>query len=263
LASLSWGSQHAWLACKRWALDAAQPSPLATVLFSALGGRDEQQQLVALLAHAEARPGVLFALGFSGNAGLSSVLIEHLASADPVEAKLSALSLSLLFGFDLSDEAYALPPKPAPAPAAEPEEAAAEEASTPEQDAATAEASEPTEDVEADEALPPLEEDDLDADLVPGSEAQLPLPNVQAITQFCAARALPGDKRVLRGELHTSHVLARALKELPLWLRHALAKALGVQSGGALWLDTHAPTSKQFAQLSAVASTSLARFTRF
>jgi uncharacterized protein (TIGR02270 family) len=235
LAGLSWGEPRAWTACERWALDASQPSALATCLYAALGTRADHQALQTLPKASKARRSVLFALGFSGNTALAPLLFEPLHGSDPVEARLAAQALSMIFGFSLTADEFTLPPRPRTEGRLPP----------------------PEEDPEAMAALPALEDDDLDADLIPLPEEQLDEPNVEAIARFCEPRS--SMTRVFYGQPFDLELLARA----PLRVRHVLALALGVRSAGKFWLDTNAPSAAQREQLRGAAVSGGLRFTGF
>jgi uncharacterized protein (TIGR02270 family) len=244
LASLAWGSQVAWLHCKRWALDPLQPSPLATLLCAALGTRGDHELLLPLLGDASTKQALLFALGFSGNTALYPALVPFLEGPDALDARLAAQSLGLIFGFAPASDEFALPPP-----------VRVERSTLP-----------PAEDdPEAGEALPALENDDLDADLVPRPEEDLPAPNVAAIKRHCEERAkLLGTKaRVLYGQPFNLEQVGNVLAKVPLRVRHGVALALGVRSGGSLWLDTRAPSALQRAQMSRIGTVSLRRFSGF
>ena len=187
---------------------------------------------------------MLFALGFSGNSALSDTLTPYLSSDDPLEARLAAQSLGLIFGFSpAADEFSVAPPEPPQAGELPPPEA----------------------DPEAQTALPALEDDDLDADLVPAPEEALPSPNTEAIVAFCerTARALSTKQRVLWGQPISAQQTARVLSEGPLRVRHYLALAHGVRSGGSIWLDTCARTAVQQSSVARVAASSVQRFVGF
>lgn len=244
VCGLSWGIQSAWALCKAWALDAEQPSALATVLYAALGTRREHAELVALLDNPKCRPSILFALGFSGNPAVAPQLIECLGAEPAIEAKLAAQALGLIFGFAPGADEFSLAP-----------EAPVERTQLP-----------PAEqDPEAQASLPPLEEDDLDADLVPLPEDELPQPNAQAIADYCARAWKEGatPQRVLNARVHGAEQTAQVLASAPLSVRHALALAHGVRSGGSVWLDTRAATASQRANLPRVAAAPWQRFTGF
>jgi uncharacterized protein (TIGR02270 family) len=239
LAGLAWGSQQAWASARRWAMDPMQPSAFATRLVAALGSQADQQELAELVAEPSTRHEVLFALGFSGDATLAPALTPFLDGDDPLLARVAAQSLALIFGFDPSDDRFALPAEP-PRPAGDTLPAAEE-------------------DPEAHAALPPLEQDDLEADLVPLPEEQLPAPNSRAIRAFCAAQGeAPG--RLLYGAPHGIERVVDVLARRPTRVRHVLAAGLFVRSTGTMFVDTSARTSVQRAQLSAITPRALSRF---
>jgi hypothetical protein len=244
VVSLAWGSPQAWLMAKRWAFDPVQESPLATLLVAALGTRADHEQLSLLLNDPKHKHALLFALGFSGNTALYPVLAPFLDAEDPIDAKLAAQSLGLIFGFAPAADEFALPPP-----------AAVERATLPPEE----------EDPEAAESLPPLEQDDLDADLLPSPEDDLPLPNVAAIKGRCEERtkALGTKGRVLYGQPFSAEQVARVLAAAPLRVRHGVALAFGVRTGGALWVQTRAATGVQRAQIGRIPSVALQRYSSF
>lgn len=242
VAGLSLNLPYAWSACEDWSRLPEQPSPLATQLYAALGGRDHHARLEPLRVQPSARQAVLFALGFTGNADMVPVLLDELGSAEPFEVKLAVQSLALIVGFSPTDDRFALP---APPPPTKP-----------------APLSAPEDDPEAQASLPPLDEDDLEADLVPRPEDGLPEPNIEAIRQHCQARlaSLRASKRLLWGEPHTSQRVALVLREGPLRVRHTLATALAIRSGGSSWYDSRGLSSKQLARLAAAEELRPSRF---
>lgn len=244
LASLAWGAQKAWLDCKRWALDPSQPSPLSTLLYAALGTRADHEALLSLVASAADKRALLFVLGFTGNVAVYEALAAALSGDDPLNARIAAQSLGLLFGFSPAADEFSLPP---PAPR--------ELLVLPP----------PEEDPEAEETLPPLEADDLDADLVPTPEQELPAPAVLAITRHCEQRlkTLGSKQRLIYGRPYGLDSVAEALRRAPLRVRHGVALALGVRCAGSLWVDTRAATRKQEAQLSRIPALNLQRFSGF
>ncbi|HEX6244790.1 MAG TPA: hypothetical protein VFZ61_27915 [Polyangiales bacterium] len=242
VCSLSWGAQKAWLKCREWALDPAQPSELASVLYAALGTRADQRDFAVLLDADATRQSTLFALGFSGNRELAGPLLAALNAVDPLEAKLAAQSLGLIFGFSPAADEFSMAPA---APREAPELPPAED------------------DPEAQAGLPPLEDDDLDADLVPSPEDELPQPNATAIAEFCARAPGSSTQRTLAGRAWNSGQVAEVLDGAPLRVRHALALSHGVRSAGSAWLDTRAATVKQRAGLVRVAASASQRHVGF
>jgi hypothetical protein len=212
-------------------------------LYSLLGGREAHAALAELLAGAEQRAALLFALGFAGNIGLREVLVPYLSGA-PLEARLAAQGLGLTFGFLPADDAFAVAAAPIESPAQLP----------PAED-----------DPEALASLPALEDDDLDADLVPQPEESLPTPNAEAIDALCAARTrqLAAATRTLFGAPYDAAQLGHVLGLAPLRWRHTLALGLAVQSGGVLWFDSRAPSKRQRQQLGDVRSARLFRYQEF
>lgn len=239
LACASWEPRIALHASERWALDAAQPSAVATQLYALLGGHAEHQRLTALLQTRTALHSVLAALALSGNVTITDAVLPSLHGKDERAAKLAAQTLALLYGLDLNDAQFdATPPR-------QPSE------STDELPAAEA-------DAEAAASLPPLEEDDLDADLTPAPVDELPPPNAEAIERFCSARAagLKGGKRVLCGAPLGAPNLALVFAQGPLGWRHMLAVSLGVLTRGHFWLDTRGLSHKQRSRQASVSGLS-------
>jgi uncharacterized protein (TIGR02270 family) len=248
LASLTWGSQQAFWKARKWALDPKQPVPLATLLLAVLGTQEEQRELARLLPEPSTRNAILFALGFSGDAGLAPVLFTHLESTDPVEARVAAQSLGIIFGFLPSEQPYAVPPPP-PREAEDDEDDEDDELPPPEEDA------------EAQASLPPLSDQELEADLVPAPEEALPLPNVEAVRAHCQPRIQTlAEARALYGQPYSAQGVVELLPHCPLRWRHALALGLFVRSTGAAWLDTRATTRAQKNQHAALTPRALLRF---
>jgi uncharacterized protein (TIGR02270 family) len=232
IATLAWSSPHGWAACETAALDRTKDNGLAKAIYAALGQRSHHQRLVERLSDESARASTLFALGFSGNAGLLPVLLEHLKGPDG-EAKVAAEAIATITGLDLLSDAYALPPPPPPEggelpPVEEDEEALA--------------------------SLPPVEMDDLDGDITPKAEDALPRPNVHAIELFCRDSAGRFDtaRRLLGGIPYSTEVLIDYLETAPMRRRHVLALAFGIRTGGAVWLDTRGFATAQRAEIGAL-----------
>jgi uncharacterized protein (TIGR02270 family) len=235
--ALAWGSRLAWDACRSWALDAITPCPLALTLYAALGGRGEHEQIARLLQSAPHRAPALFALGLSGNPAQVPALLAQLRGADPLRVKTAAQALSMITGIDLGDESLARPDQPAPEAAGEPQEDEDDAAST----------------------LPELEDDDLDADLAPAPEAALPELDAEAVERRVqeVASGLASEQRYLAGEPFGPTAALDALERGPQRRRHALALALGIRSGGQVWPNTHAFTTRQRADVAAARALAL------
>ena len=228
IAALAWGSQRAWSACERLALE--HTAPQAMLLYAALGGRAHHEKLAEQLQHPHARRAALFALGHSGNVDHVPLLLEQLSVKDTTEVKLAAQALSTILGIDLQNDSFAAPVKPAQASTQLPPVA---------------------EDAEAQATLPALDEDDLDADLVPAPEDALPTPDVAAITKYWAEAQTRFDstQRYLGG---LPFDLGNALDYLAKTQgrrRQPIAVELSVRSTAKLRLDTRVFTATQQAEL--------------
>jgi uncharacterized protein (TIGR02270 family) len=243
IAAWTWGSHLAPAACERWALDATAPRPLPMALYSAMGGPTEHERVAALLARPSHRSAALFALGFSGNAAQAPRLFGYLDAEEPVVAKLAAQAIATIFGVNLLDEAYAMPPpKEATPPAGK--------------------SGSPSEDAEAARSLPPLEEDDLDADLGLVPEAALPMPNAPAIRRFCeeAAAKIDGGRRCLEGRAFQAQTVVDYLAGAPLRRRHVIGLSLSIRTQGAAGVDTRGLSVKQRQRIGALPTTDWQEF---
>jgi uncharacterized protein (TIGR02270 family) len=225
VAALAWSSPAAWAACEQDAF-AKAPSPAALALYALLGGPNQHEKLFGLLTSAAHRTPVLRVLGLTGNLKLVPRLLD-IAGDDkkPDEAKLAGQAIALLTGLDLRDDAFLSPP-----PKGKKKERA-----------------------EARAALPPFDEDDLDANLVPPPEAELPIPNRDAIARWWTPRAsrLDHERRHLTGYPFSLDAVLKFLAGGPLGARHAIGLLFGVLTAGRLWIDTRAPSRRQRAQLTA------------
>jgi len=232
LAGLIWGSAGAWQACQTLALG-GEDDRERMALFAALASFAQHDRLVALLDRDELRVSVLFALGFSGNAAVVSVLMEHLESSDPSEAKSAAQAIALITGLDVQDDDFALP---APEPR--------EPGILPPVD----------QDAEAQVSLPALEHDDLEADLIPIPEDAMPLPNVAAIRAYWAKSngSFSLSERYVLGRPVTVSSMLEALSQGRMRVRHVLAQALAARTAGQCWLDSRALVADQRARLEAL-----------
>jgi uncharacterized protein (TIGR02270 family) len=232
IAALAWGSQRAWSACERLALDQTAPQSAAMLLYAALGGRAQHDKLAGQLQNPTARRSALFALGHTGNVRLVPLLLEQLTVKDPVEVKLAAQALSTILGIDLQNDSFAAPAKPAQAATHLPPVA---------------------EDAEAQAALPPLEQDDLEADLVPAPEDALPTPDAAAITKFWAEAQARFDssQRYLGGAPFDLDSALDYLTQTPGRRRQAIATELLVRSTGKLRVNTRLFTTTQHTEIAA------------
>jgi uncharacterized protein (TIGR02270 family) len=232
LAGLIWGSAPAWKACQTRALG-GEDDREQMALFAALASIAQHDRLVALLDQDALRASVLFALGFSGNAALVSVLMEHLESSAPAEAKLAAQAIALITGLDVQDDDFAVQaPEPRDPGILPPVD----------------------QDAEAQVALPALEHDDLDADLVPIPEDAMPLPNVAAIRAYWAksSGSFSRSERYVLGRPVSVSSMVEALSQARMRVRHVLAQALAARTAGQCRLDTRALISDQRARLEAL-----------
>jgi uncharacterized protein (TIGR02270 family) len=91
------------------------------------------------------------------------------------------------------------------------------------------------------------EEDALDADLTPRSEAGLPLPAPEALSEWWleARTRFDPERRYLYGRPWTGEVLLDALARAPMRRRHVLALELALRSRSAPVLQTRAFTRRQ------------------
>jgi uncharacterized protein (TIGR02270 family) len=218
-AGLAWGSPHAWAECKQRAFVREPPEADSLTLYAALCAPAQHERLVEL----DASFALLFALGFTGNPSVLPMLLAHVGGKDELLAKVAAQSVALITGLDFQDDAYTLPEQP---------EDPLEEAS----------------------ALPDLQDDDLDADLVPPPEAALARPNADAIGAFWEQTrgAFSPGQRYLLGRPITPASLLDALERAKMRMRHGLASALGIRTGGHAWLDTRALVCDQRARIAAL-----------
>jgi uncharacterized protein (TIGR02270 family) len=223
-------SRHAWNACEAWALDETAPTAPAMTLYAALGGPPQHAALARQLTHPAHRPAALFALGFSGNAALVPVLIRHLESDDPREAKLAAQAISTIIGIDLEQDELAAPDETQPVSG----------------DGAP----------DTDDALPALEED-LELDLTTAPEDALPRPNAVAITRLWqgVSQGFHAGTRYLGGQPHARLSVLEYLERAPMRRRHAVAAAWAVTSAGVDWLDTRAFSRSQRERLTRIRGT--------
>lgn len=219
-SALCCGIAGAWAVAEHWAFCPGD-SPFrrdALTYIALLGSAATHDRLIAQLDDSTRRPATLWALGFSGRVAAVDACMDLLA-----DAELGALAAELvcaIAGLPLDDERYWREP-----PADERED-----------------------------ALPPLEEDDLDADLVPSSDAQLPLPEPEAIRSWWQERRAHFDpsRRFIAGQLLSQTAMLHALEHGSLRRRHALALGLAMRSR-ATRLDTRALCRTQREQLAELA----------
>ena len=229
--ALHYGSLRGWNALERRALDAAMPDAAAMEVHAALGGPDHHERLVEALELDSHRVAALRALGFSGNPAVVGRLLAHLEKgADALEAKLAAEAISSITGLDLYDDRFVLEP-------------AHEE---PEND-----------------GLPPLD-DDLEDNLALLPEDALPLPNGEAIQQWCedACAGLDARRRHLGGTPWSPSSIAGFLEHAPLRNRHTVGLSLSIRTGAKTHVDTRAFAARQRAQMRAIPALGRASFVR-
>jgi uncharacterized protein (TIGR02270 family) len=219
LVALAWSSTKAWALCQRLAHETGELQALAMQLVASLGGRAQQARLLERLRDPHAKHAAIFALGSSGNITLLPTLLEHVASKDPLAAKLAAQAISSITGLDLRDNAFAVAHAEAP-----------------------------------DTSLPSLAADDLEAELVPAPEAALPTPDAAAIAAHLHAHAASfhASTRYVRGHPASLASLLDALESAPLRQRHGLALALTARAGAALRFDTRLFSSEQRTRLASL-----------
>jgi uncharacterized protein (TIGR02270 family) len=252
VASLAWGSPSAWSKCERLALDPARDSLFATRLYGALGGSTAHARLAKLLDNPVRRASAVSALGYAGNPRYVPELLEILGGSDALEAKRAAISVALITGLDLADDAYGVP-----VVATEPQSVLAPLAVIPES---------PDDILEAEAALPPLEDDDLNASLVPPVEDAVPQPEPKAIQKFWAAVGanFVEKQRYLCGKpARVPLDWLDALETAPLGARHVLAIALGIRTGGKAWVDTRLRCAQQRQRIAMLRALDLRAFERF
>jgi uncharacterized protein (TIGR02270 family) len=224
-AALAWRSAPGWKHCERVALEADQPDVAA--LYAALGGRRHHERLRERLTEETARPAVLFALGFSGNAAMVPELVPYLRSTRALEVKIAAQSIALITGLDLEAKDIRIDRR------------------SPE----VAELPPPEDDPEAHASLPPLESDDLEADLVPPPEESIPEFDVAAVERHCKSTTLEPGRRWLGGAAFGPDVLLDYLERTPMRRHHVLSRALCISTGGTFSIDSRACTRWQRSQL--------------
>ncbi len=207
VAGLRMQSPSAWARCREWALDSAQPCPLATELFAALGGATERDALVERLQGAPSSQPLVWALGYCGSIEAIPALLSLLESDDEYIAPLAFEAIITITGVDSTglgrDQVV---------------------------DASEAQA-----------ALPSLE-DDLDTDLSLRPEDALPKPNADAVRAWWEAHRerFSTDVFYLFGTPESPEAFARALEQGPLRNRHAIARAAALRTGGTFQLPTRA-----------------------
>ncbi|HYO65489.1 MAG TPA: TIGR02270 family protein [Archangium sp.] len=202
------GSRAAWEACKEMASAQELGRAEAWVLL-ALGGSDgELQMLLRALEIPSLRPGVLWALGFSGRVDAAEACLGLMYEA-PVAA-LAAEAFSAITGLAIQG------PYAAPSPD------------------------------DTGSVLPPLEED-LDADLSLKPEASLAVPAIDAVSTWWqqARKSFARSERYLHGQPFSVELLLNAIERGPMRRRHVLALELAIRSRGTCRVQTRAFTRRQ------------------
>jgi uncharacterized protein (TIGR02270 family) len=220
IASVTLGS-HFWSQrCEVRLAASTDLAALPMLLLALLGDVRHHGSVIEQLARPSHREAALVALGFSGQAALVPVLLEHLRSDEPRVQKLAAEAIGLLTGLDPNDDAHVL----------DEQEPGSDE-------------------------LPELDED-LSRALTTSGSDELPVPNAVAIEEWCHTNAarLGVKRRLLLGEPWTVKSSLDALARLPMRKRHRIALWLQLRSGGTARVDTCAFASVQRRQIMALGS---------
>jgi uncharacterized protein (TIGR02270 family) len=226
LAGLAGGHRASWAACQS-AAEAREPEEhgLPLLLLGMSGDERDVKRLLELLSNEALRPGVLWALGFSGRVAAADACVELMRNK-PVAA-LAGEAFSAITGLRIAEE-YALPPE------------------------------------EEEEALPPLEEENLDADLTPKPEDALPKPRAESVAAWWqeARKRMDVKQRYLSGQPFTPQALLDALVSAPMRRRHALALELALRSRGAIQVPTRGFVAQQLTAVKAARAVPASSFSR-
>lgn len=231
VTALHYGSLQCWNLCERLALDRAASHPLAMQLYAALGGPQQHDRLIEMLALDSHRGAAIRALGFSGSVGVVDRLFTYISEGgDEIDAKLAAEAIASIAGLDLRDDQFLV------------EEAREED---------------------DDEALPPLE-DDLETDLTLDLADALPVPNPEAIATWWdeSRPKLNPKQRHLAGQPWSPTAIAAFLESASLRSRHPVALSLSIRTGGQAYVDTRAFAKRQRAQMQPLPSLGKTSFVR-
>ncbi|HYO73770.1 MAG TPA: hypothetical protein VEU33_47665, partial [Archangium sp.] len=217
---------RAWAACQA-AVESRAPGCRLTMLLLGMSGDErDTKRLLDLLSDEAHQPDVLWALGFTGRVAAADACLD-LMRQERVAA-LAGVAFSAITGLRIEGR-YA----------AERQE------------------------VEAEQPIP-LEQEDLDADLVPKPEDDLPLPQVDAVTDWWreVRPRMDARQRHLEGRAFTPQVLLDALASASMRRRHALALELALRSRGALQVPTRAFLERQVAAWQQACSAPPSTFSR-
>jgi uncharacterized protein (TIGR02270 family) len=200
-AGLVLGLRSAWTACREVASSHAPDTGRLLLLLALSGEPDAVELLEAALGVAELRPAALVALGYTGRVRAAELCLEQMREEE--SARVAAEAFSAITGLALKGELVRPEPEP--------------------------------------DTLVPLEEEDLEADLVPGSEAQLPLPEPDAVARWWAGakRQLEPDVRYLGGKPLSGEALKAAFEGGPMRRRHALGLELAIRTHGEYRVQTY------------------------
>lgn len=200
-AGLRLGLRPAFLAC-RHIVEERDPRAQRALALLALGGDPaDLPRIEKASAEPSLRAAALLALGRLGAPAGLETIVAAMKDPPPV-ARIAGEAFTAITGIAVQGELQAAEPQEAP--------------------------------------LPPLEEDDLDAQLVEGPEAELPLPNGDAVAALLRTLG-PGPDRLARqegGQPATPRNLLRRFSTASMRRRGLIAIELAVRSSGSLRLET-------------------------